>query len=198
MSRAADYIPVAKVRAIQNMLRGAGNLRDALLWTAGPNWALRVSDLLRITIGEVRGKRGIRDAFPIKQSKTGKTVTCHNTPKVRAAIREYLEHAHPAPGDNDAPLFPSAKRDPATGELRPLSRVQVWNIIKRDTDAIGLSGGVYSPHSWRKTWGRAALEGNVAMPVVQEKLGHRTPGSLLAYLGVTREDVQKASEQIEV
>jgi hypothetical protein len=36
------------------------------------------------------------------------------------------------------------------------------------------------------------------MAVVQEKLGHRTPGSLLAYLGVAADDVKRASERIEV
>ncbi len=70
MSQAADYIPVEKVRAIQNMLRGAGNLRDLLLWTAGPNWALRVSDLLAVKVGDVRGPKGVRKAFRVQQQKT--------------------------------------------------------------------------------------------------------------------------------
>ena len=76
--------------------------------------------------------------------------------------------------------------------------MQLWHIIQRDTQAVGLVDGSYSPHSWRKTWGRAALDGCIPMPVVQSKLGHRTPGSLLTYLGVTKDDVRKASEQIEV
>ncbi len=36
------------------------------------------------------------------------------------------------------------------------------------------------------------------MAVIQSKLGHRTPGSLLTYMGITKDDVRKASEQIEV
>ena len=198
MSQAADYIPVAKVRAIQNMLRGAGNLRDALLWTAGPNWALRVSDLLAVTVGDVRGPKGVRKAFKVKQQKTKKPVTCDNTPKVKKAIEEYLARGHPEPDNANAPLFPSRNRDQDTDELKPLARTQVWKIIKRDTEAVGLTDGVYSPHSWRKAWGRAALDGGVPMPVVQSKLGHRSPGVTLVYLGITKDDVREASIKIEL
>ncbi len=157
MSEAADYIPVKQVRLIQDMHRGAGNLRDALLWTAGPNWALRISDLLAVTIGDVRSKKGIRKAFKVMQQKTRKPVTCDITPKIKRAIEAYLSQGHPEPGNDDAPLFPSRNRSP-NGDLRPLDRRQAWACVKRDTVAVGLNGGVYSPHSWRKTWGRAALD----------------------------------------
>jgi len=197
MANAARPIPVDKVRTIQQMLRGGGNLRDALLWTAGPNWALRASDLLSVRLRDVRGPRGLRDSFTVKQRKTKKAVTCHNTKKVKVAIKEYLEQQHPAPGDKDAPLFPSARKA-ADGSLKAISRVQLWNLIQRDADAVGLRRGSYSPHSWRKTWGRAALDGGVQMAVIQTKLGHSTPGSLLTYLGITREDVQRASEKNEI
>ena len=197
MSTAADYIPVEKCRAIQNMHRGAGNLRDALLWTAGPNWALRVSDLLRVTVRDVRGPKGLKKSFSMKQQKTKKTVTCDITPKVKKALEEYLARGHPEPDSPDAPLFPSRNRG-EDYELIPLDRRQVWKIIKRDTEAVGLTGGTYSPHSWRKTWGRAALDACVPMAVVQEKLGHRTPGALLTYLGITKEDVRKASIKDEI
>ena len=196
MADASDYIPVQKVRVIQDMHKGAGNLRDALLWTAGPNWALRVSDLLAVKVGDVRGPRGIHKAFKVKQQKTGKIVTCDITPKVRKAILAYLADGHPVPEDPTAPLFPSRNR--ADGDLRSLDRRQAWKLIKRDTEAVGLTEGTYSPHSWRKTWGRAALDGCVPMAVVQEKLGHRTPGALLTYLGITKEDVRNASIKVEV
>lgn len=195
----ADYIPVKKVRTIQAKLRGEGNLRDALLWTAGPNWALRISDLLSVRVGDVLDADGVKDSFSVTQAKTGKAVTCHNTAKVREAIEEYLSSGqHPEPDNPNAPLFPSNRYDPETGDLKPLGRTRVWYIMQRDAEAVGLKRGSYSPHSWRKTWGRAALDAAVPMPVVQEKLGHRSPGSLLTYLGITEEDVRKASEQIEV
>ena len=122
------------------MLRGAGNLRDALLWTAGPNWALRVSDLLAVTVGDVRGPKGVRKAFNVKQQKTKKPVTCDNTPKVKRALEEYLACGHPEPDNADAPLFPSRNRDPDTDELKPLARTQVWNIIKQQQPATGAPG----------------------------------------------------------
>ncbi len=195
----ANYIPVAKVRTIQAKLRGEDNLRDALLWTAGPNWALRIRDLLSIRIGDVLDGSGVKESFTITQGKTGRTVTCDITAKVREAIEHYVKSGqHPDPTNPAAPLFPSNRRDSETGELKRLGRTRAWYIIQRDTKDVGLKRGHYSPHSWRKTWGRAALDECVPMPVVQKKLGHQTAGSLLTYLGITQDDVRKASEQVEI
>ena len=85
MGNASDPIPTSSVRTIQNLLRGSGNHRDAALWTCGPNWALRVSDLVAVTIGDVRDVHGIRESFQVKQRKTRTTVVCDNTPKVKRA-----------------------------------------------------------------------------------------------------------------
>ena len=139
----------------------------------------------------------VRKSFRVKQSKTQKLVTCDLTPRVAKAITAYLAEQHPAPEDDSAPLFPSRNRDTA-GNPKPLDRRRVWQIVRRDCEAVGLTGGTYSPHSWRKSWGRAALDAGVPMAVAQEKLGHRRPGALLAYLGVTRDDVRAASVQIEL
>ena len=196
---AANYIPVAKVRTIQAKLRGEDNLRDALLWTAGPNWGLRICDLLSVRLADVLDAQGVKDSFTIKQGKTAKNVTCDITPKVLNAIERYLESGqHPEAHNPSAPLFPSNRYDSETGELKRLGRTRAWYIIQRDTKDVGLRRGHYSPHSWRKTWGRAALDARVPMPIVQKKLGHQSQGSLLTYLGITRDDVRKASEQVEV
>ena len=53
--------------------------------------------------------------------------------------------------------------------------MQLWHIIQRDTQAVGLVDGSYSPHSWRKTWGRAALDGCIPMPVTMEPFSASDP-----------------------
>ena len=42
------------------------------------------------------------------------------------------------------------------------------------------------------------MDGCVPLAVIQSKLGHSTPGALLTYLGITKDDVRKASIQVEV
>ena len=42
------------------------------------------------------------------------------------------------------------------------------------------------------------MDAGVPMAVAQEKLGHRSPGALLAYLGVTKDDVRAASIKVEL
>lgn len=62
-----------KIAQIKNLLRGAGRLRDLLLFTVGINTALRVSDLLRLQIGHFMDDRqAIKKRFRIKEQKRGK------------------------------------------------------------------------------------------------------------------------------
>ena len=197
MAQPATYVPREKVRAIRRMHRGSNNWRDAALWTCGCNWALRVSDLLAVTVGDVKGQRGIRKSFRIRQRKTGTVVVCDNTGKVKRALEDYLSSGHPEPGNPDAPLFVSRNRD-GSGNIKALSRKTAWLIVRNDCAKVGLTGATYSPHSMRKCWGRCALDIGVPSAVVSTKLGHRNSASLLRYLGIEAADVRAASIKVEI
>src|SRR4051812_31800606 len=62
-----------KIAQIKNLLKGEGRYRDLLLFVVGINTALRISDLLKLRIGDFVDEQGsIRSRFVIKEEKRGK------------------------------------------------------------------------------------------------------------------------------
>src|SRR4051812_2070609 len=92
-----------KIAQIKNYLIGAERFRDLLLFTAGINTALRISDLLPLRIGDfVDEKGGYKDTFSIREEKREK----RNEVVVNNSIREALDKYLPAyPGIETKPEY---------------------------------------------------------------------------------------------
>lgn len=81
---------VKKISQIKNMLSGSGDIRTLLMFELGINSALRASDLLRVTVGDVFDRDGtVRDFFEVREKKTGKRGRISITPKVRETLGLY-------------------------------------------------------------------------------------------------------------
>jgi len=62
-----------KIAQIRNLLRGQRCYRDLLLFVVGVNTALRISDLLKLSIGDFADEQGrIQERFWIREEKRGK------------------------------------------------------------------------------------------------------------------------------
>ena len=66
-----------------------------------------------------------------------------------------------------------------------LSRVSVWNLIKKTGAAAGLPDPM-SPHTLRHTYATHLLEGGADLRVVQELLGHADIGTTEIYTHIDR------------
>jgi hypothetical protein len=53
MSKVQPIRDIKRVKAIKNMLKGSGTPRNFLLFTLGINFALRISDLLKLHITDI-------------------------------------------------------------------------------------------------------------------------------------------------
>jgi integrase/recombinase XerD len=95
------------------------------------------------------------------------------------ALTDYLERDRPA----------LVVRRPETAELfasksgRPLSRIALWQIVKRHAKAAGLHADV-SPHTLRHSFATHLLAGGADLRVVQEMLGHSSIGTTQIYTRV--------------
>jgi len=105
---------------------------------------------------------------------------------------EYLE----AMRDEDAErspfwLFPSERGG------KPLGRGRAWTLVKGWCNAVGADGN-FGTHTLRKTWGHWALKAGTPLEVIQAALGHHSPETTRAYLGISRQDVADVYRKVQL
>jgi integrase len=168
-----------KIVAMKKILR-AGNIRDEALFVVGINTALRIGDLLSLSVGDVVNDRGkLVDAIELRERKTGKMKKFPLNKSIKGVLAEYLKER----GDVDysEPLFPSRKGG-------ALSRWQARRVLSAAGDAIG--EGRIGTHSLRKTFGYHVYQrtgGNLGL--VQKLLNHSSSADTLRYIGIDREQM---------
>jgi len=181
-----------KIAQIKNLLRGQGRYRDLLLFVAGINSALRISDLLQLKIAHfLDEKEQIKSRFWIKEQKRGKRHEIAINQSIREALTEYLrEYPHVAKGGENF-LFFNQKTNQA------IKRGQAWKVITNICTEVGLQGN-YGTHSLRKTWGFHARMQGVDLALIMHKLNHESIAYTKRYLGITDEELQAVAQRLKL
>lgn len=97
-----------------------------------------------------------------------------------AALETYLAELRPRlAGTSSCPQVFLSKAG------KPLSRVQIWKIVRKYASRVGFAGKV-SPHTLRHSFATHLLEGGADLRVVQELLGHASIGTTQLYTHVDR------------
>ena len=165
------------IKAIKRLL--SDQPRDLALFVVGINTNLRASDLVRITIGQVRGKKPMDEIFLVEK-KTRNRRRINLNAACTEAISRYLMAC---PGENEDILF--------RGQRGPLTPSSLHRLVKGWCRAINLPGN-YGAHSLRKTWGyQQRKQFGVGLPELMVVFGHATQTQTLAYLCVQAEEVKK-------
>ncbi len=179
-----------KITQIKNMLKGQDNPRNYLLFSLGINFALRVQDLLRLRVRDVRNEdKTIKDFLFIQESKRGRQKRIKINPGAREALEYYFSKVK---AEQDDYLFPSSR-----DARRPISRVQAYRLINQWTEAVGLTEGRYGTHTLRKTWGyQARKHHGVPIELIMEKLGHESPAVTKRYIGITDDEIEDVEDEV--
>jgi len=181
--------PIRSKKAIENIkARLKGEPRNYLLFVTGLNTAFRVSDLLKLRVKDILTETGgVKSHILIRQQKTGKEVRS----KINAPVLEAIKLYRKSNGGLNPEDFLFTN-----GHKKPLSKVQVWNLIRKWTSMVGLEDGPYGSHTLRKTWGHAAWLAGIDRELIMEKLGHTDYRSLRVYLGITADMVSEVEDKI--
>lgn len=171
--------PIRKMEQIQqlkNRLAQNGS-RDILLFSMGINTGLRISDLLKLKVGDVRG----RNEYILREQKTkkNKRIMLH---AVRKDIEDYI-----ALKFDEEYLFASRKG----GE--PISRVQAYRILNRAAKDCGLEE--IGTHTLRKTFGYHFYRSNQNVAMLQQLFNHSSPAITLRYIGITQDEIAEEWEK---
>jgi len=162
-----------QIDALKKYLRGQ-NIRDYLLFVLGINSGLRISDLLKLTIEDVQGQ----DRISIREQKTGKAKDFPLSDACKKAIHEYLKSTNIKAGC----LFASRKGN------KPITRVHAYRILNEAAQRVGIKEAV-GTHTLRKTFGYHAYQNGVDITRIQKLLNHSAPSVTLAYIGITKEEL---------
>ena len=129
-----------------------------LLYATG----MRASEVAELKIPDINFQVGYLRC--IGKGRRERIVPVHNL--ALDTLRQYLDT-----------LRPQLARNPDTGHLflsrtgRPLSRVDVWRIVRHAAHAAGITGRL-TPHTLRHCFGSHLLQGGADLRTVQEILGH--------------------------
>ncbi len=172
-----DLEQIKKIKAILK----AHSVRNYFLFVMGLNTGLRIGDMLKLKVKDVRNKTHI----DIVEEKTGKVKKFKLNPNIQNEIREYVFIL-----EDEAFLFPSREG------VKPLSRFMAYKIIKDAGNKIGLKE--IGTHTLRKTFGYHFYQKNKDVALLQNIFNHSAPSITLRYIGINQDIMDNALDDFSL
>lgn len=170
------------INTIKKMLK-TDKPRDYCLFILGINTNLRASDLISITVGQVRNLNA-GDELVVKEKKTGKTRRITLNQSAVEAIRHWLRSSQGQDLTDDEYLFKSQRGT--------LTRESVHRLVKSWCKSINLPGN-YGSHTLRKTFGyHQRVQLNTSIPELMVMFNHSTQRQTLDYLCIQADEIKDA------
>lgn len=165
-----------KIHQIEKILKKQ-SMRNYLLFRIGIYSGLRISDILKLKVKDLRGQTH----FTLREQKTGKAQKLKIQPDLRREIEEYIKDK-----DDEEYLFKSQK-----GKNSPIQRIQAWRILNDAAKQVGINGEI-GCHTLRKTFGYHFYKysgGDIA--ILQKIFNHSSSQVTLRYIGILQDEIDK-------
>ncbi len=160
------------VKDIANYLK-KDNTRNYIIFIIGINTGLRISDILKLRVMDVRNKQSII----LKESKTRKSRNIKINKVLRKELRLYCS-------GKDSHEYIAKSRN---GINRPITRDQAYKILREVSEMFGLEH--IGTHTLRKTFGYHFYSQTKDIGSLRIILGHSSETSVLRYLGLLEENI---------
>lgn len=141
--------------------------RDYMLFIIGINTGLRISDILKLRVLDVKDKTHIT----IVEQKTNKNKRFLINSKLKEDIDGYIQGM-----DSNEYLFTSRKGDKA------ISRIQAYRILNDVADRLNIEE--VGTHTLRKTFGYWHYKQHKDVAILQDIFNHSAPSVTLRYIGI--------------
>lgn len=169
--------------------------RDKLLVTLGLASGFRISEILSLRIKDLVTPDGkVLDRVSLKASNTktgkGRVQVLHT--KVKAAVKEWVEHLFNKGFDFDSVVFVGRKN---TGKA--ITRQHAWYILKTLFAQAGIYGQT-GTHTLRKTFAKEMKSSLGDIQKVADALGHKSITSTICYLSFDHTEVDNAIMNMEL
>jgi integrase len=155
--------------------------RDSILFLMGVYTGLRIGDILKLRVRDVRGKRSLN----IRDNKTKKTNRLDFNSELKNALDQYTK-------DKESYEYLIMSRK---GTNKPITRGQAYKILNKAAELFSLDNiGV---HSMRKTFGYHLYEQTKDIVQVQKALNHGDAAHTRRYIGVDTEKVNRSIKKLK-
>lgn len=169
-----------EVDKIKNILK-MQSYRNYFLFMLGIHTGLRIGDMLKLQVKDVRNKTHI----DIKEEKTGKFKKILLSDRIKEEIIEYIL----VKKDEDY-LFPSRQGK------KPITRMMAYNILNDAGKKIGLKE--IGTHTLRKTFGYHFYQQNKDVALLMEIFNHSSPSITLKYIGINQDIMDSAIKNFNI
>jgi len=167
-----------KIEEIKNELLKSG-YRDYLLFVAGINLGLRISDLLRLQVKDVRNKTHII----LTEQKTAKSKRFLLNTNMKEIFDNYIWNL-----SDEEYIFKSRQ-----GSNRPITRMQAYRIVNIAAKQVGITDQI-GTHTLRKTFGFFHYQQFKDVAILQYIFNHSAPSVTLRYIGINDDIKDKTIE----
>ncbi|AHA69618.1 MutT/NUDIX [Bacillus thuringiensis YBT-1518] len=157
------------------------NERNYILFVMGINTGLRISDILKLKVGDVQGSH-----ISMREMKTGKQKRIQITSSLKRELRWFNEGR-----DVGEYLLKSRK-----GKNRPIGRSMAYKILKSPAAEFGLDG--IGTHTLRKTYGHHMYMQTKNIAFLMEIFNHSSEMVTLRYIGVNQDAMDKAVSRFKI
>ncbi len=161
--------------------------RNLALFVFGINTNLRASDIIRITVDQVKGiKPG--ETIDLIEKKTKKPRCITINPGTADANERWLKKR----GDEPGPLFLSQRI-----KGKAICATSIHRLVKSWCKQINIKGN-YGSHTLRKTWGYHAWKAGIDIPILMTIFNHSSQRQTLQYLCIQEKEIQEVYLKVEL
>ncbi len=170
-----------KIRELANYLRNYSE-RNYIMFLIGVNSGLRISDILRLRVRDVKEK----DYISLREKKTKKQRIFPITPMLKKELKK-----HCANKQEDEFLIKSR-----IGYNNPISRVRAYEILRKAGEILGLYN--LGTHTLRKTFGYQFYVQYKDVVTLQKIFNHSSPAITLRYIGVEQNHINNMIKSFKI
>lgn len=152
------------------------NEKYYIMYMVGIYSGLRISDILRLKVRDVRDK----DKIKIREKKTGKEKLFPINKALAAALATYCE------GKKDYDYLIPSDRAPN----KAVSREYAYRVIRAAGERFGLDN--VGTHTLRKTFGYHFYQQTKDVVLLMRIFNHSCEGVTLRYIGVVQDNIDDA------
>ena len=163
-----------EIKKVEEILANQST-RNLLIFTIGINCGLRISDILSLNIGDVKGKTHIR----IIEKKTGKFKRLPINSKLKPMLENFTKDKH-----TTDPLFTTIFKN-------RMERVAAYYMIKDACEKAGIQAKI-GTHTLRKTFGYHHYKKFKDLAILQKIFNHASPQTTLRYIGIEQDQIDES------